>query len=108
MGFAVLDIVCAIVFIGISIPLLLGKVKPNALYGFRFAKAAVSEANWYRINRCGAAWLMLWSVVILAVGVAALVRPIPIDARLRVWAVVLAPHLALIAVLQTWLYARKL
>ena len=37
--------------IGVSIPLILNKVPPNAWYGFRVAKTFSSEIIWYIANR---------------------------------------------------------
>lgn len=37
----------------ISVPLLLGKVKPNALYGFRSARTLADPQLWYAVNRSG-------------------------------------------------------
>jgi hypothetical protein len=39
------------ILIAISIPLYLGKIKMNRIYGFRIRKAFESEENWYEINR---------------------------------------------------------
>jgi len=64
--------VLAIVIIVISIPLYLGKVKRNAVYGFRIRKAFESEQNWYLINRYGALLLMIWAVVLAILGIACL------------------------------------
>lgn len=61
-----------LVIIGVSVPLYLGKIKPNRVYGFRIRKAFASEENWYLINRFGAVALMGWSAVIMAVGLACL------------------------------------
>ena len=61
--------VLGIVIILISIPLYLGKVKMNGVYGFRIRKAFESEQNWYRINRYGARALMLWALILMAVGI---------------------------------------
>ena len=68
-------IVLGIVTILISIPLYLGKVKMNGIYGFRIRKAFESEQNWYQINRYGAKALMLWAVVLMAVGIICLFAP---------------------------------
>jgi hypothetical protein len=44
----------------------------NCAHGFRIRKAFESEENWYLINRYGAKALMLWPVVIMAIGIACL------------------------------------
>jgi len=58
-----------VIIILIAIPLYIGKVKMNGVYGFRIRKAFESEQNWYRINRYGAGALMLWAVVLMVVGI---------------------------------------
>lgn len=47
----------------ISIPLYLGKIGPNGLYGFRVRKTMENPALWYPVNRCGAGWLMVTGVL---------------------------------------------
>ncbi|NPU86250.1 MAG: SdpI family protein [Syntrophaceae bacterium] len=61
-----------IVLILVSLPLYLGKIKRNSVYGFRISQAFESEENWYAINRYGAGVLMLWSVVLAVFGIACL------------------------------------
>jgi len=44
------------IFVGLleiimGIPLLLGKIKPNALYGFRTPKTRSSDEIWYKANK---------------------------------------------------------
>ena len=60
------------ILIGVSLPLYLGKIKMNQVYGFRLGKAFESDENWYAINRYGAKALMCWSVVIMTVGIVCL------------------------------------
>lgn len=42
-----------LLFIALGIPLVLGKVGPNHLYGFRFSKTLADEKTWYAVNRIG-------------------------------------------------------
>jgi hypothetical protein len=59
-------LVClGLVLIAVSIPLLLGKIKMNSVYGFRIRKALESEENWYEINYYGAKALIRWSGIII-------------------------------------------
>jgi hypothetical protein len=58
-----------IVVILISIPLYLGKVKRNGVYGFRIRQAFESEQSWYQINRYGAGALIIWALLLMAVGI---------------------------------------
>jgi SdpI/YfhL protein family len=68
-------LVClGLILIGVSIPLLLGKIKMNYFYGFRIRKAFESEENWYEINSYGAKAMIRWSLVIIAAGIACLYR----------------------------------
>ncbi|OPY93221.1 MAG: hypothetical protein A4E73_00336 [Syntrophaceae bacterium PtaU1.Bin231] len=92
-----------IVLFLVSIPLYLGKIKRNPIYGFRLAKAFESEENWYAVNRYGAGAMMIWSAVLAAVGMACLyVRPE------NVMAVSNAGFVSIvIPILLTVLYARK-
>ncbi len=87
----------------VSIPLYLGKVKRNPIYGFRLAKAFESEENWYAVNRYGAGAMMLWSAALAAIGIACLyVRPENVMAVSNAgFASVVIP------ILLTVLYARK-
>ncbi|MEW6335319.1 MAG: SdpI family protein [Thermodesulfobacteriota bacterium] len=61
-------IALGVVTILLSIPLYLGRVKRNRIYGIRIRRAFESEQNWYRINRYGAGALILWAVNLMAVG----------------------------------------
>lgn len=66
-------LVClALILIAVSVPLLLGKVKMNAVYGFRFRKAFESDENWYLINSYGAKALIRWALLIMITGIAGL------------------------------------
>jgi hypothetical protein len=66
-------LVClGLILIAVSIPLYLGRIKRNPVYGFRIRKAFESEENWYLINRHGAKARMDWSLVIMAIGIACL------------------------------------
>jgi uncharacterized membrane protein len=50
--------IAGLVAIGLSIPLVLGKVPPNRWYGFRTPKTLSDERVWYPANRAGG-WAML-------------------------------------------------
>jgi hypothetical protein len=92
------------ILIGVSIPLLLGKIKMNAIYGFRIRKAFESEENWYAINSYGAKALICWSVVLMAIGIACLyIEPQHVLTVAKVGFISL-----LVPVIQTVWYARRL
>ncbi len=42
---------CGLLFIGISIPLILGKIPPNHWYGFRTRKTLSNKEIWYKVNK---------------------------------------------------------
>jgi len=48
-----------LMFMGISIPLIRGKVAPNHFYGFRTAKSLSDPRIWYEINRISGGDLLL-------------------------------------------------
>ena len=108
---ALTNICCAVVFIGLSLPLYYGKVKMNRWYGVRVRKAFASEDNWYKINRYGAKRLMVWSVPLLVIGIACFFVPFgegdDANAPLII-SFAHAPLISLVPVLEVLIYARKL
>jgi len=71
---ATLAILAGIVF-AVVLPLYLGRIGMNPVYGIRIRKAFASEENRFRINRYGAGALMLWSAAVAAAAVACLCLP---------------------------------
>jgi uncharacterized membrane protein len=43
---------------GISIPMILGKIPPNGLYGFRVKKTMENPDIWYKTNTYSGKWLL--------------------------------------------------
>jgi uncharacterized membrane protein len=60
------------VVILVCIPLFLGKVRMNSVYGIRVRKAFESEENWHTINRYGAKVLMCWAIAVMILGITCL------------------------------------
>lgn len=60
-----------LLYIGISIPLIMGKVPPNAYYGFRTAKTMSNPDIWYKANAYSG-WALLVSGVVIALATIAL------------------------------------
>jgi hypothetical protein len=93
--------------IGLAVPLLQGKVKPNHLYGARFPESFLSDDAWFTINRYGAKRMILWAVPMIAVGIIAFFLPL----QSRPWAALLfglAPlAFILVPTVETWLFARR-
>jgi uncharacterized membrane protein len=53
-----------LLFIVISIPLIIGKVPPNGLYGFRVRKTLENPKTWYAVNRIAGIDLCITGAVI--------------------------------------------
>lgn len=57
-------IVVGLLFIGLSIPLILRRIPPNWMYGFRVAKTLENPEIWYNANEYAGKRLALAGVVI--------------------------------------------
>lgn len=67
MGLSV--VVTGLIISGLSIPLILGKVAPNGLYGVRTAKTMRSPQAWYAGNVFGGKALLVAGITTIVVGV---------------------------------------
>lgn len=74
----------AILILVFSIPLILGLIPRNRLYGIRTAKTVADESCWYRANRFGGWALFLSSILYMAV-TAIVPTPPPPNDSLMVW-----------------------
>ncbi len=74
--FGLTDIACALMIIGVSIPLVKRKIKMNRWYGVRLKKSFESDENWYEINAYGGRQLIIWSLALIAVGIILLFIPL--------------------------------
>ena len=59
VGFMLLFVGTGLLLVGLSIPLLLRRVKPNWLYGFRTPKTFSDERIWYDSNAYAGKWLLI-------------------------------------------------
>lgn len=59
VGFMLLFVCTGLLLVGLSIPLLLRRVKPNWWYGFRTPKTFSDEHIWYESNAYAAKWLLI-------------------------------------------------
>lgn len=55
-----------LLLIGLSIPMIRGRVKPNWIYGFRVPKTVNDPDVWYQANAYAGKWLLFTGVVTLA------------------------------------------
>ncbi|TYS82880.1 SdpI family protein [Rossellomorea aquimaris] len=96
----------ALLCIGLSIPLYLGKVEMNYLYGVRFPKSFQSEEAWYKINKYGGLMLIIWSIPELLLGIAVLFLP-PVKETVSV-IIAFSPVLFLLPpLIQSYIYSEK-
>ena len=101
----------AVLVILMSIPLFRGDVKMNRIYGARFKKSFVSDENWYKINRYAAKQLIMWSIPLFLLGIAAFLVDFGTDGNVKtglVLAFAFAPLIIVIPALMSWLYSRRL
>lgn len=63
-------VVVGLLFIGISIPLILRRVPPNRVYGFRVSKTLENSDIWYDANECSGKWLAGAGAVIVLAAIA--------------------------------------
>ena len=104
----ILHIGIAVLVIGFSIPLLLGRVRMNRWYGVRLPKSFKSESNWYALNRYGAVQMLWYSGALISVGVTVLCAP-PQVGSVWFFGALAAPALLMIPMLVMLLrYAKRL
>ena len=68
---ALLFPIVGIIYIGLGIPLLLGRIPPNAWYGCRTRKTLSTEKIWYPVNRVTGRYMIIsgLAVILSAFGV---------------------------------------
>lgn len=58
VGFMLLFVCSGLLLVGLSVPLLLRRIKPNYWYGLRVRKTLSDERIWYESNAYAAKWLL--------------------------------------------------
>ncbi len=66
---AVLFILTGLLFIVLAVPMIRGKMKPNAWYGFRLPLTQKSDEIWYPANVYAGKWLVVMGVLLMAAAV---------------------------------------
>jgi hypothetical protein len=74
--FALINLGSALLIVAAAIPLVMGKVGMNRVYGVRIRKSFESERNWYAINAYGGRQLIVWSIPLIVAGIGCLFVPI--------------------------------
>ncbi len=92
----------------LSVPLIMGKIPPNGLYGFRVKKTMENPDIWYPVNAVGGKWLLAAGLVLALAAVGLFFVPgISLDVysyvTLAVWAVLFT-----IAMVATFRYMNSL
>lgn len=60
----------------LAVPLVRGRIRRNHFYGVRFPESFQSDEAWFAINRFGGKRLLVWSVPIVLLGIAAFFLPL--------------------------------
>ena len=74
----------------LAIPLILGRVPPNSVYGIRTKASFASDSDWYRINVIGGRYLTVSGIVILVVGIVGFFLPASVHDQYCIGATVVA------------------
>lgn len=97
-----------LVFIGISIPLLYEKIKPNNWYGFRTRKTFSNEEIWYKANKyMGKDFIILGCLMVLY-NLVLFVLPIDILFFVCPGNLIISVAGISIVIVRSFLYLRKL
>lgn len=88
-----LFLLSGLLLVALSIPMIMGKIPPNGLYGFRVKKTMENPDVWYPVNAFSGKWLLAAGIVQALAAVAFYLIPgISLDAYayavLGVWVVV--------------------
>jgi ABC-type Fe3+-siderophore transport system permease subunit len=94
----------ALAFFILSIPLALGLIPRNRLYGFRTRRTLADDALWYRVNRFAGFGIMIASAIY---GLVAIARPY--DRDFSVWLLHLAAFAGplVLAIIVSVSYSRR-
>ena len=101
------NIFFAFLLIGISIPLVRGKIYMNQTYCFRFMKSFESEENWYKINNYGGKQMIIWSILLFFIGIITLFLPIKDNGVITIL-IACAPLIVLVPAFMSYKYSKKL
>ena len=64
---ALLFSIVGIIYIALGVPLLLGRIPPNAWYGCRTSKTLSSEEIWYPVNRVTGRYMIISGVAVILI-----------------------------------------
>lgn len=99
----------AVLFFAAAIPLILGLIPPNRVYGIRTSKTLSDESVWYDANRYGG-----WAIVLSSTAYLAVAKAVPTsgphDPDFSLWLLHLSAFALplILGILQTVRYTRNL
>jgi len=101
------NLIVGILIFLVSLPLVFRKIPMNPVYGVRFKKSFESQENWYKINAYGGKRLMVWSLLLIGLGLACFFLP---PGENPVWLTLIgcAPLILVIPAIQSYFFARRL
>jgi uncharacterized membrane protein len=62
----VMFLISGVILVALSIPMILGKVAPNAIYGFRIPDTMNNPRIWYAVNAYSGKWLLITGLISIA------------------------------------------
>jgi uncharacterized membrane protein len=77
-------VIPAILILVVAVPLILGIIPPNHIYGVRTPKTISNAGVWYRANRAGG-WMLLLDSLLYLVIAAFVPNPPPPQDSLPIW-----------------------
>ncbi len=101
-------ILAGCLLIGLSIPMIRGRVKPNGWYGFRIPLTLNNPEIWFPVNRFAGWWLLVCAIVLV---IAALWLPglpgMTLDSY-SIWIAIIALGGLALVFVSGWIYAHRL
>ena len=99
--------VAGLLCIGLSIPLVRGRIGRNGFYGVRFPESFQSDEAWYAINRFGGKRLIVWSIPLIAVGIVSFFLPLRSHVGLTLTLGFAPLAFIVIPAIESWRFARR-
>ncbi len=76
----IMFITSGLILAGLSVPLILRKIPPNGIYGFRVKKTMEHPEIWYPVNAYGGKWLLAVGIgIVLAAVIFASIPGLTLD-----------------------------
>jgi uncharacterized membrane protein len=97
-----------LLLVALSIPLILNKVKPNGLYGFRVSQTMENPEIWYSTNHYAGIWLLITGICTIVTAVCLFFIPgISVDTY-AIWNLIIFSLVFGFGIFQCLRYMKKL